>query len=50
MNSIKVIKSKDVLSTEDLLNIKGGLRQPVVDDCKCDCWISNKNHIKQSTK
>lgn len=43
MNNIKVIRSKAALSSEDLLNIKGGLRQPLQDGCTCDCWISNTN-------
>ena len=43
---IKVIRSKDVMATEDLLNIKGGLNEAldfVETECECDCWIGNTN-------
>lgn len=43
---IKVIRSKDIMTTEDLLNIKGGLRESldfVETECECDCWIGNSN-------
>lgn len=45
---IKVIRSKDVMATEDLLNIKGGLNELVglaALPCTCDCWI-NENNLK----
>lgn len=43
---IKVIKNKDVMTTEDLVNIKGGLNESldsIATTCTCDCWISNSN-------
>lgn len=41
---IKVIRSKDVMATEDLLNIKGGLNESLdFVETECDCWIGNTN-------
>ena len=43
---IKVIRSKDVMAAEDLLNIKGGLNESldfVETECECDCFIGNSN-------
>lgn len=43
---IKVIKNKDVMTTEDLVNIKGGLNESsdfIATQCTCDCIISNSN-------
>lgn len=43
---IKILRSKDVMATEDLLNIKGGLNESLdfaATECECDCWIGNTN-------
>lgn len=51
---IKVIRSKDVMATEDLLNIKGGLNELVglaALPCICDCFINeNKSNPSKPTK
>lgn len=43
---IKVIKNKDVMTTEDMVYIKGGLNESfdsIATTCTCDCIISNSN-------
>ncbi|RGV30212.1 hypothetical protein [Odoribacter splanchnicus] len=39
------IISKEELSSDCLMNIKGGIEKSLVSsvECVCDCWISNKN-------
>ena len=56
---IKVIKNKDVMTTEDLVNIKGGLNESldsIATTCTCDCFIgcpvrcSEKQMLKSPVK
>lgn len=39
------IISKEELSSDNLMNIKGGIEKGLAHEsqCTCDCWISNKN-------
>lgn len=39
------IISKEELSADSLMNIKGGIEKSLASksQCTCDCWISNKN-------
>lgn len=46
--NIKVIKSKETLSVEEALNVKGGLNpsfEMSTNDCTCNCFIGNKNEV-----
>lgn len=43
---INVLKTKETLSIEEALDVKGGLNPTfdlVATECTCDCLISNKN-------
>lgn len=39
------IISKEELSYDSLINIKGGIEKSLTpkSQCTCDCWVSNKN-------
>lgn len=42
-----IIKSVDILSAEDAVNIKGGVNDQICgtpNKCICDCWIGNTNN------
>lgn len=50
---IDVLKTKETLSAEEALNIKGGLTssfETSATECTCDCFISNKNEEKPKPK
>jgi hypothetical protein len=43
---INVLKTKETLSVEEALDVKGGLNSTfgmVATECTCDCYISNTN-------
>ena len=42
------IISREEVSSDSLMNIKGGAENNLTRDarCTCDCWISNKNEEK----
>lgn len=43
---IKVIRHKEVITTEDLLDIRGGLNESldfIATQCTCNCFTSNSN-------
>lgn len=47
---IEVLKTKETLSVEEALDVKGGLSplfDTLVSECTCDCFISNKNEEKK---
>lgn len=39
------IISKEELSSDSLMNIKGGVEKSLTpkSQCTCDCWVGNKN-------
>lgn len=44
--NINVLKTKETLSVEEALDVKGGLNSSfnaAATECTCDCFISNKN-------
>lgn len=45
------IISKEELSSDCLMNIKGGIEKGLVTnaECVCDCWISNTNEEETET-
>lgn len=46
---INVLKTKEALSIDEALNVKGGLNSSFATlgtECTCDCIISNKNEEK----
>ena len=48
---IKILKTKEILSVDEALDIKGGLHSSLssgFSECTCDCLISNKN--EETTK
>lgn len=48
---INVLKTKEALSVDEALDVKGGLSSSfgtVATECTCDCIISNKN--EETTK
>lgn len=48
---INVLKTKETLSIEEALDVKGGLNPTfglVATECTCDCIISNKNEEKNN--
>lgn len=43
---INVLKTKETLSIDETLNVKGGLNTSFANlstECTCDCYIGNKN-------
>lgn len=50
---INVLKTKETLSIEEALDVKGGLNPTfglVATGCTCDCIISNKNENEEKNK
>lgn len=48
---INVLKTKETLSVEEALDVKGGLNPTfglVATECTCDCLISNKTKNRTS--
>lgn len=46
---INVLKTKETLSIDETLNVKGGLNSSfgnLSTECTCDCFIGNKNEVR----
>ena len=44
--NVKVLHPNEMLSKEEIVNVKGGLNNGLTGDgdgCTCDCWIGNTN-------